>query len=256
MSNRYELTARLYDFDNRDNLRDDIPFYRDCAAASVLELGCGTGRVSLALAESGARVHGLDLSPHMLELFHEKLARADAEVRGRVTVTEGNMADFSLEERFALIIMPFRAFQALTEDSDIDGSLRCVREHLAPGGRFIINVFLPRPRRRMRRWCYPERVQWERELDTGERIVKKHSGDRVDLKRQIIYPRFAYEVTRPGGVTERVEEAFTLKYWYPRQLQKRLREAGFRIAESYGWYDRSPMKRGAREQIYVCEVAS
>lgn len=257
MSNRYEQTAWLYDFDQRDIVQDDIPFYKDEAArlgGPVLELGCGTGRVSLALAENGAQVHGLDLSPDMLAVFREKLSTAAPEVCERVAITEGNMADFSLGERFALIIMPFRAFQALAEDADIDGCLRRVREHLAPGGRFIINAFLPQ-KRRMRHWCFTEKVQWERALDTGGRVVKKHSGDRIDRKRQVIYPRFAFEITRPDGTAERMEESLQLKYWYPRQLQKRLRQAGLRVVEQYGWYDRAPMKRKSREQIYICEVA-
>jgi len=256
MGNRYEQTAQFYDFDNRDNLRVDIPFYQEYAeklGGPVLELGYGTGRVSLALAESGVQVHGLDLSPDMLVIFRDKLSKCPAEVQTRVRIVEGSMTDFDLGQRFALIIMPFRVFQALTEEDDITRCLACVRKHLAPGGRFIVNAF--RPRKDMRHWCFLETVQWEREDEsTGARIVKKHGGDSVDLKRQIIYPHFAFEITQPDGATQRIEEALRLKYWYPRQLQKRLRHAGFRITEQFGWYDRSPMRRGSREQIYVCEL--
>jgi len=243
MSNTYEFAAQLYDLDYRD--KSDVPFFSARAqGGSVLELACGTGRVSLALAENGARVHGLDLSPQMLSVFREKLSRAAPEIQERVMITQGNMADFALGELFPLVIIPFRSFQALTEEADIDGCLRCVKAHLAPGGRFIVNCFVPK--RGMRKWGYPETVYWER-----DGVVYKSYGDRIDTKRQIIYPVMVYETG--GG---RIEEPLTLRYWYPRQLRKRLRQAGFRILERYGDFEGGPVKRHGGDQIYVCEVAS
>jgi len=243
MSNTYELAARLYDLDYRD--KSDVPFFIARAqSGSVFELACGTGRVSLALAENGARVHGLDLSPQMLDVFREKLSQAAPEIQKRVKITQGSMADFALGETFPLIIIPFRSFQALTEEADINGCLRCVKAHLAPGGRFIVNCFVPK--RGMRRWAYPEAVSWER-----DGVVCKSFGKRIDLNRQIIYPVMVYET---GG--ERIEEPLTLRYWYPRQLRKRLRQAGFRILERHGDYEGGPVKRHGGDQIYVCEVAS
>jgi len=243
MSNTYELAARLYDLDYRD--KSDVPFFIERAqGGSVLELACGTGRVSLPLAESGARVHGLDLSPQMLCVFREKLSQAVPEVQERVTITQGNMAAFALGETFSLVIIPFRSFQALTEEDDIANCLRCVKAHLAPGGRFIVNCFVPRMG--MRKWGYPETVSWER-----EGVVCKSYGERVDPNRQIIYPVMVYET---GG--ERIEEPLTLRYWYPRQLRKRLRQAGFRIVERHGDFEGEAIKRHGGEQIYVCEVAA
>jgi len=243
MSNTYDLAAGFYDLDYRD--KSDVPFFSVRAQeGSVLELACGTGRVSLALAENGARVHGLDLSPQMLGVFREKLSRAAPEIQERVTLTQGNMADFALGETFPLVIIPFRSFQALTEEVDIAGCLRCVKAHLAPGGRFIVNCFVPK--KGMRKWGYPETVHWER-----EGVVCKSYGKRIDTKRQIIYPVMVYETCG-----ERVEEQLTLRYWYPRQLRKRLKQAGFRIAERYGDFEGGPVRRHGGEQIYICEVAS
>jgi len=246
MSNTFDNAARLYDLDYRD--QSDVPFYAAYAKhGAVLELACGTGRISLPLAENGAQVHGLDFSPGMLGVFREKLEQQSAEVQARVELTEGNMASFNLGKQFPLVIIPFRSFQLLTADEDIAGCLRCVKEHLAPGGRFIVNCFMPK--KGMRKWCYEEEIQWER-----DGVVCKSYGKQIDLKRQIIYPVMIYEF----GENERVEEPLTIKYYYPRQLKKILRKAGFKIVEQYGDFARGPIKRHAQhkgEQIYVCEVA-
>ena len=252
--NLYLRTARLYDLDQRDNLTDDIPFYLDYATGregETLELACGTGRVSLALAGAGHSVTGLDLSGSMLEIFRQKLAGCASETRAHVSLTQGDMSDFKLNKKFDLIIAPFRAFQALTADMDIEGCLRCVWEHLGVEGRFIVNVF--RPNKRLdQSWVYPEAVQWERDDEkSGCRVVKKHWGDKIDTERQIIYPHFAYEVTNPDGVTERMEEELSLKYYYYEQLKYLLISNGFRIIDEFGWYDKSPVENG-RELIFVC----
>ncbi|MCL2194533.1 MAG: class I SAM-dependent methyltransferase [Oscillospiraceae bacterium] len=243
MSNTYQHAANFYDLDYQ--YAADIPFFRRYAQnGPVLELACGTGRVSIPLAQSGLRVHGLDLSPQMLDVFRAKLPQLAPDVRDRISITQGNMASFDLGEKFPLIIIPFRSFQALTEDADIAGCLQDARNHLAKDGRFIINCFVPQ--KGMRKWCYPEKTHWER-----DGVSCKSFGERIDTKRQIIYPVMVYE----HGENQRIEEPLTLKYWYPRKLRKVLRDAGFRIVEQYGDYDGGKIKRHGGEQIYVCEVA-
>lgn len=110
--NLYRAGARFYDLDPRDNVTHDLPFYLEYAAHAdgpVLELGCGTGRVALTLARAGHSVTGLDLSNTMLDLFREKHAREAPDVRDRLRIVHGHMADFRLDERFALVIMPYNA---------------------------------------------------------------------------------------------------------------------------------------------------
>ena len=152
-------TAWLYDYDHRDNLTDDIPFYNEYALKTdgqVLELGCGTGRVALKLAEYGFNVTGLDLSGPMLEIFNEKLN--DLAYKDKITLVKENMAKFEFGKKFGLIITPFRAFQVLTEEEDILGSLNCIKNHLSNEGLFIINVF--RPYKELdETWCYDETIQ-------------------------------------------------------------------------------------------------
>src|SRR5260370_1764374 len=122
----------------------DVSFYRDAAREfgdPVLELGCGTGRITMALAEAGKRITGLDLSERMLARAVKKRAALLVEARERVHFVQGNMAGFDLGEKFRLVIIPFRPFQHLLEVHQQINCLECVRKHLAPGGRLILDVF-------------------------------------------------------------------------------------------------------------------
>lgn len=166
-------TSWLYDYDSKDNLTADIPFYKEYVlktGGQILELGCGTGRVALKLAKSGFKVTGLDLSNSMIKVFNEKLK--DFSHRDSITLINGNMAKFDLAKKFELIIAPFRAFQALTKEEDIISCLNCVKEHLTDEGLFIFNAF--RPNKELdETWCYDEAVQWKAfDGDRGYEIVK------------------------------------------------------------------------------------
>jgi len=154
----------------------------------------------------------------MLEVFKEKLASLPGDVRSRIEYIECDMSNFSFSKRFDLIIAPFRAFQALTEEKDINSCLKCVHEHLSENGCFIVNVF--RPYKVLdESWCYPETLQWEIvDQNTGTKITKKHWGAKIDVEKQIIYPNFAYEISDDSGSYERIEEKLSLKYYYYQQL--------------------------------------
>ena len=252
--NAYRNSAHLYDLDQRDLVTADVPFYLEYASGfggGILELGCGTGRIAIPLAEAGHDITALDLSEDMLAVLSAKLTNVAAGTKKKLALVQGKMADFSLWRTFDMIIAPFRAFQVLTRAEDINGCLACMREHLNDGGIVIINVFRPFGTLD-ESWCYPETVQWERWDDaTGSKVVKKHWGQRIDIENQIIYPGFAYEVMANNGVVERFADNLALKYYYYEQLTKLLQDAGFRIREEYGWYDKSPIENG-RELIFVC----
>jgi SAM-dependent methyltransferase len=255
IKNRYIKSANLYDLDQRDNLIVDIPFYMEYAKkqkGNILELGCGTGRVSIELAKAGYSVTGLDLSEQMLEIYKNKIKHLPKDISEKIELINGNMADFNISKRFSLIIAPFRAFQALTVEDDTKNCLKCIKEHLSGNGIFIINVF--RPYKILdESWCSKESVQWEHDDEkNGVHIIKKDCRERIDTKKQIIYPYFVYEVKENNGNVERYIEYLELRYYYYEQLVELLRRNDFQILEEYGWYDKSGIESG-RELILICK---
>jgi len=128
------------------SLQGDIEWYCRKAVDSggpVLELGAGTGRITLPIAEHGIRVAALDLDGGMLAKLRQKVAALPGEVRARISVHEGDMRAFGLGETFALVIVPFRAFlHNLTADDQI-AALQRAHAHLQPGGELALNVFHP-----------------------------------------------------------------------------------------------------------------
>lgn len=252
--NCYPDTAWLYDFNTSFVITEDVPFYIDLAreekASRVLELACGTGRVSIPLAQAGFFVTGLELSPPMRKVFGDKLGQLEASVSDRIQIVAGSMAEFQLDKLFDFILIPFRAFQAL-EERDAARCLHCVREHLAPGGFFVVEVF--RPVDPMDEgWEFPELLQWEKtDPATGLSITKKAWGGKPDQEKQLIYPGYAYEYVDRDGIFRRLEERLRLRYYYRDQLRDMLEAAGFTVAAEYGWYDRRPVEKGT-ELILLC----
>src|SRR5881409_766472 len=125
-SDDYAPIADLYDLVPLYNERSDIAFFVEAALAaggSVLELGCGTGRVLIPTARAGVEIVGVDASPHMLRVCHERLQPEPDAVRSRVTLVQADMRSFEIDRRFTLATIPFRPFQHLLT---VDDQLACL----------------------------------------------------------------------------------------------------------------------------------
>jgi len=125
----YSDIARFYE---AFATRPDESFFREIAKrynSPILELGSGTGRITLLLAEDGHEIVGVDLSPEMIDIAREKLERMPEAVQSRVTFHHEAITNFNLDQKFSLIIIP-SAFKFLLTTDDQLACLRCVRNHL------------------------------------------------------------------------------------------------------------------------------
>lgn len=259
MDNLYLSTAQFYDIDTRHMTYHDIDFYLDYARrqeGSVLEIACGTGRVTIPLAKAGLAVHGIDLSAPMLSILKNKLAELPSEVSRRIHIAQADMASFDLKRRFDLIIIPFRAFQALTTDEKIRSSLLCIRKHLADGGLFILDVFKPRWRMDESWVSTEEEFEWVKQDETsGKTIVRASLRRSIDTRNQIIHPEIIYYIEDSAGTRERICEPLSLRYYYQYQMEVLLITLGFTIVDTFGYYDRRSTDRGS-ELVFVCRATS
>lgn len=98
MENLYLNTAKLYDADNRDLFSADIPFYLERAnklGGKTLELACGTGRITIPLAENGINIWGLDYSSSMLDVLNAKVSKLSENAQQNIHSILGDMINFS-----------------------------------------------------------------------------------------------------------------------------------------------------------------
>ena len=132
----WDTYAPFYDWENARTLgRRDVPFWRSVALQTrgpVLELGCGTGRISLPLARAGVSVVGIDRSAPMLERAAKRLAamrkRAGARGRRRLRLVRGDIRFLPFERaQFRTVLAPYGILQSLVRDKDLNATLDCGR---------------------------------------------------------------------------------------------------------------------------------
>ena len=223
----------LYDAVIPASFQGDLEWYVSKARESggpVLELGAGTGRVTLAIAKAGVTIHALDASEPMLEALKDKLQESDPSVRERVHVVHADMRTFELSQKFALIIAPFRAFLHNVTETDRLACLSNVRRHLQPGGRLAFNVFHP-SLEYMAQHAGPLAGVWRwtetRVLPTGA-IVVRSEANRYDTVRQVVHSQHRYDVHDANGLLTRTWlHRLELAYLYHGDVCRLLSETGF-----------------------------
>jgi SAM-dependent methyltransferase len=227
-------------YDVNPTIPDDLAFYTarlPSAAASVLELGCGTCRVLVPLAGSCGFIHGIDRSPAMLACCLQKLQAAGVPpTRARAEL--GDITHFSLGRRFDLIIAPYRVFQLLETETHIDGLCKCVRAHLTSGGTCILNVFHPQggfERERQAWGTVTEVCRWEATVNGG-RLRCDERRAHLDPARRILYPELVYRHFVGNTWIEDVALKIPRRCYAPDEFERVIREHGFQIVQHWGGY--------------------
>lgn len=222
---------------------EDLPWYSDLTTrlhGRVLELACGSGRLLVPIAQAGNEAVGLDVSPDMLELAHQKLACASPSVAERVRLVQGDMRTFALGETFDLAIIAARSFCYLITRADQQRTLAAVAAHLRPGGLLALDLLNPTPT-----WLLEppgslrqDLVHYDSVRDLT--IARTETVVSTDFAAQVRMTRSAYEVVaNDGSVTKRFVE-WPYRYTYRFEAELLLEQAGFEVAGVYGGYQREP----------------
>lgn len=251
----YDDWANIYDAVYAD-LDHDIDFYVEQAVNSggpVLEIGCGTGRISLSIAAKGIDVVGIDISPRMIEV-----ARAKAEKRGltpHCIFQPGDMASLELADRYPLIIMPFRSFQSMLSVQEQRQALTGVKSHLSPGGSFVLDTFNPDVRQLAdaESSASPVHLQDVAGPDGGTIVVWGQNGwdsiEQVNEVRLIIE-----EVSDEGVVNRRLFRDFDQRYTFRYEMQHLLELCGFTIQAVYGDFDGGEITEDTEDIVWIAKT--
>ena len=233
----YAPHARFYDLEHAD-YQEDIATYAGFASAvgseGVLELACGTGRLLLPLAASGARITGVDLSPTMLNLAREKVAAAGLEKR--IRLVHGDMRTVQLDRRFDLVIIGLNSLMHLAEQADQHAALRNAARHLTPGGRLVVDLFnpevaLPEAHQEGQLFLHCLKV-----LPDGAHLLHFQSP-KVDRAAQLVHMTNYYDEMPADGRVRRHFSPFTLRYVGAGELRLLIERAGLAVDSLYGTYE-------------------
>jgi SAM-dependent methyltransferase len=226
-------------------------------ARRVLELACGSGRVTLPLARAGlaegVQVVGLELAPAMLAGARAKLAAEPAAVQAAVRLVEGDMRAFALPERFDLIAVPFNSLAHLHTIDDQVACFESARRHLAPGGRFAVEVMQPRIEELYQTVTEPEKWYVDggaTDLVTGDRLVR-HRRRRYQRDTQTAESHYIEERLTPSGELKSQTVDLRQHIYSPRELELLFRLTGFRVEAIYGDYEFGPFTEESEYLIVV-----
>ncbi|MGE0549506.1 MAG: class I SAM-dependent methyltransferase [Kofleriaceae bacterium] len=254
-SREHYADAALYDYEYRRR-RADVTFYRELAKrrlgkqGRILELGAGSGRVSIPLARDGHSVVALDQATAMLSRLEAKRARLPTAVRDRITPAQGELCTFTLRDKFPLIIAPFNVVEHLYTRGEVDACLRRAAAHLAPGGAFVFDVQLPDlawlirdPRKRWAKTRFTD-------PSTGRAMFYSTNHD-YDPISQIVLIRLYYEPV-DGTAPARIVKLSQRKF-FAQELEALVAHAGFRVTARYGDFSWGPLVETSESQVLVCE---
>ena len=199
---------------------------------AALELGIGTGRIALPLAQRGVPVHGIDLSEAMVARLR---AKPGAE---RVGVTVGDFATTTVEGSFSVAYLVFNTINNLTSQDEQVACFQNVAAHLGPGGCFVIEVGVPALQR----------------LPPGETVraftvsATRLGFDEYDVASQGL---ISHHYTVVDGELEVVSMPF--RYVWPAELDLMARLAGMRLRERWSGWTREPFTSDSDSHVSVWE---
>ena len=240
---QYDLLAQM-------TAPDDLDFYRALAEehpGPILELGTGTGRVALELADAGHEVFGLDLVEPMVEM-----ARRKAEEREiGLTLAIGDLRSFALGQTFGLVLLPYNTLNHLLDLDSLRRALAATAHHMDESSRLVIDTFQPSLSFLGADHSEPRPIL--RYLDPYlQKEVVLSEENHYDPARQVNRIVWRYRVGETDDA--RVEE-MQMRIFFPMELDAHLEHAGFVIEQKWGDYDRRPFASDSSKQLFVCRRA-
>jgi len=208
-----------------------------------IEIGIGTGRFFIDALNSGADMTGIDISPAMLDVLKSKL---NPEQHQRISLQ--SIVDFHFDERFDLVIAPFRVMMHLQDIEEQIAALNNVYRHLNPGGTFIFDAFVPNLKQLIE--GLDRQVDFDGEYEPGKKL-KRIVSTKPDLIRQLINIHFHLEWDEDHQIKTH-DWYFPLHFFFHYELKHLVERSDFEQYQILGDYSGSGLNENSKEFIVVC----
>jgi SAM-dependent methyltransferase len=246
--NDYAPFATLYDLFYAD-FDDDLDLYLGFAertGGAILEIGSGTGRVSIALAGEEHRVTGVELSGEMISIAQQKIEASG--LSNQINLIQADMRRFKLDDHFGLAIVPLNTFlHNLTLDDQL-ATLTSIKKHLTPNGLLVLDCFIPDPAQAEDHRLILQRSVIKEESNIAAQLLLSRSTDWATQRQDITY---FIDRTDPTGHFQRTVFEASFRFIYYNELQLLLKLGGFELKEIYGSYELEPFDSASDKMIVV-----
>ncbi len=228
---------------------DCEPLYLEAALHSggpVLELGCGTGRMLLPMAQRGLKITGIDQSAEMLAVTRQRLVTAGVSA----SIVEGDMSRFRFAEPFAFIFSAINSLSHLTQPGALRSCFASVRSALRPGGRFMFDIVNFQPAYLATAPGQRHKVG-EYESDLHGRYCIEETL-RYDAATQIAYKTFLYSAS---GNPDFRTVSFPLRVIFPQEIEALLALEGLQLETRLGDRNGAPFNSASPSQLCIARPA-
>ena len=236
------LNPDLYDalHQNIETDKNVITHYAKKCNGSVLEIACGTGRLSKFIIDLGLTYTGIDNSQPFLDISVKNLGK-------KGTFLLHDMRDFNLNKKFDFIFIGFNSFLHNLTDQDALSCLTSIKTHLNEGGLFLVSIFQPDP-------SFLHRYEYLHEARTffDYQGKKCRMMERNSFNDETQINRLTWQLEIDGYLSEEIY-SFKQRMYYPHKMDLLFQETGFSIQEKFGDWDMSPIDEDSPLHIYVCK---
>jgi len=241
-----DVVIRFYDVVYKDLRTIDREFYlnmiQDCQGP-VLEVGVGTGRLFCTALEQGADIHGLEISPAMLDMLRSKLPEKEHH-----RLHPGDIREYNTGQKFQLVIAPFRVFSHLHEIEDQLAALNNIREQLLPGGRLVFDVFVPNPSRI--NTPVENQLEFEGEWEPGK-FLKRFADIEPEYHRQRSKIKFRFEWEEHDKL-QKASWEFFMRYYFRYELEHLVERSGLVLEKICGDFKEGALVGDSKDFVVFC----
>ena len=246
----YKVGELIYDANIYDGLNTflfDLQFYKKWLPknkeAEILELCCGTGRLTIPISKDGYSICGVDYTPSMLE--QAKMKAIEAELV--IDFIEADIRMLDLQEKFDLIFIPFNSIHHLYKNEDLFKVFNVVKNHLKDGGLFLLDCFNPNIQ------YIVEGEKEQKEIaayttDDGREVLIKQKM-RYENKTQINRIEWHYYINGKFNSIQNLD----MRMFFPQELDSYLKWNGFNIIHKYGGFGEEAFNDNSEKQVFVCQ---